>query len=666
MKSGSARRTSPGVSECLLFGFRGRKEKSMKRSIRSIRRITPGLLFLLILFGVSALPSAAYIYRGDVVISGEDAYTLTERQTLVLQVAPYEEQHYLGCQMADCPQICGEKECIEMVNGQMECVCAGRNPVTFYADVAVASTAPDVAEATYDGQGRVSVLAKSPGTAQIRVDAAFREYGSAEKTIRVTVTEASGTETPDPIITDATPAVAQSYTIRTFNNTRAEDDQNIEIALTFDKEITVTDGAEQDIILKIAGSTLDQAPNTENGVSNRTLRVRRSETDPKTLLLTVGSVPGSAFIKQTNASVSVQGAESITHILTESNGRPVDLKYLSTVIPTGLELTTVSANTSGNTASVTKEVTHRSNVRSMVYIQMLKNGEPILPTDQYDHEGSYIIHAHAFVDTLSGTVVQPELTESDYAGLIVSGFDVAMAKRKELSSRYTMTQDGARFTLTDTQAEAGETLDVRIYEWPYAGSEITEVPAPVSGDHIHFEDVNGWEKEYVYYLVDRGIVNGKTNTIFAPLSNITRAEFAKILSVASGADLSGYQGQQPFQDVPQDMWYAPYVAWARDHGIVNGLGDGTFGPDLNITRQDMAVMIQRYANQSGISMPDMETPFAFLDENTIWDYAIDAVKTLQKAGIINGDINGNFYPRSNATRAQAAKMIAVFLQVTGS
>ena len=165
------------------------------------------------------------------------------------------------------------------------------------------------------------------------------------------------------------------------------------------------------------------------------------------------------------------------------------------------------------------------------------------------------------------------------------------------------------------------------------------------------------------YLVDRGIVQGRTETLFEPLASVTRAEFVKMLAAAAGTAASG-DGETPFSDVSHDAWYAPYVAWASENGLVNGFG-GQFRPSDNITKQDMAVMLQRYAQTAGIQIPDMEAGITFDDDATISSYAKEAVYGLQKAGIVSGDINGRFYPKSSATRAQAAKMLAVFLQVTG-
>lgn len=466
-------------------------------------------------------------------------------------------------------------------------------------------------------------------------------------------------------------ARAESFSIRTYNDRRAEDDQNIEVTVRFDRAIEVLAGAEQDVSVKIAGSALDQAPNTENGVSNRTLSVKADPQDDRSLIVTVGSKAGSQFVKQTNALIQIQAAEAgVSRILTADSGVPADLRYIEATIPCGLALDTVSSEEGSvqdgavqSAASVTKQVTHRANVRSMVYIRLLKNGESLLPEEKFDHEGSYVIHAHAFIETASGDTMLPELTEADYAKLIVEGFESSVKNLPDIAGRYAMTQDGDRVILTDRSPEDGETLDVEVYAWPYDGSVVSDVPSSAGGGEAAFEDVTGWEKEYVYYLVERGIVQGRTETLFAPLDNVTRAEFVKMLAAAAGQTAEG-DGKTSFSDVPADSWYAPYVAWAEKNGMVNGSG-GRFNPSDNITKQDMAVMIERYAEKAaGVSIPEMEAGVVFADDASISSYAKAAVYKLQKAGIISGDINGKFYPKSSATRAQAAKMLAVFLQVT--
>ena len=671
----------------------------MKRSLR----FTGIVSAVMLLAGTFAVPSFAFIERGDVQINGESSYTLEVGETAELSVTPYEEQHLPGCGMADCPTTCGEKNCIiEGPTGQQECVCDGRDYVTYYATVKPESSDSSVAEAKYDDAGNVVITAKGAGTAEVNITAEFREYNSAEKTVKVTVngsdsgedsskddnkgssssssegstggSSSTGGSTGGSTVTapeetvKGEPVTAQSYTVRSYNETRKEDDQNIEVKVKFSAPVKVLSGAEKDLIVKIAGNTLDKTPNASDGVSTRTLSVKADPSDSTSVIVTIGSVKGSKFIRMTNAKLEIEAAESgIKNIVSAADNSPVKLSCISTVIPSGLAFTQTSAvtGTASQPASVTKKISHRANVRGMVYIQPLRNGQPLLPTATFDHEGSYIIHAHAFIDTKSGDQVMPEMTEADYAKVIADTFKASIEKVPELKDAYEMTYDGGSFTLKALKATAGETLDVRIYESPAADGKVNESTSDNSNTNtgsIQFSDVNGWEKEYVYYLAERKILNGKADGQFKPADNITRAEFVKILAAVSGQDVSKSTGSS-FSDVNAASWYAPYVEWAYKNGIVKG-SNGNFKPSANITRQDMAVMIENFSRYMSKTVPSMEAGKTFADDSRIASYAKDAVASLQKAGIISGDVNGKFLPQSSATRAQAAKMITVYMQVT--
>lgn len=186
-----------------------------------------------------------------------------------------------------------------------------------------------------------------------------------------------------------------------------------------------------------------------------------------------------------------------------------------------------------------------------------------------------------------------------------------------------------------------------------------------------FSDINPseWYGTAVGSLVAQGILSGRSETIFAPMDTITRAEFAMILAKAAGADLTVTRANG-FNDVDASNWYAPAVAWAKEAGIVSGYknSDGThsFRPSDVILRQDMALMIQKFLlQQNGEGLATTKEAIAFKDEAEIASYAKTAVASMQKAGIINGVQRGQdayFLPRNTATRAEATVMIWQALQ----
>ncbi len=182
---------------------------------------------------------------------------------------------------------------------------------------------------------------------------------------------------------------------------------------------------------------------------------------------------------------------------------------------------------------------------------------------------------------------------------------------------------------------------------------------------LPFEDVSEkrWSYESILTLFDAGIINGKSDTIFAPADNVTRAEFVKILGGVAGIDPTAFSTKQ-FTDVKKKAWYAGYVAWAVEAGVTTGMSKDTFAPNANITREQMATMIYRYTLDSGLTLPDTNPIITFKDAADIAPYAKTAVREMQQADIINGIKDNStgaysFDPKANATREQAAKMLCV-------
>lgn len=169
-----------------------------------------------------------------------------------------------------------------------------------------------------------------------------------------------------------------------------------------------------------------------------------------------------------------------------------------------------------------------------------------------------------------------------------------------------------------------------------------------------------WAREEINGLAKAGVINGKTDTLFAPNDTVTRAEFAKMLMGTLGLASNAYTTSS-FRDVPTDAWYFAAVESAYNLGIINGVSAGTFAPNALITRQDMAVMVARAAEIAGKTISETAEAKAFADEGSIADYAKASVDTLVKGGVINGMSDTEFAPLANATRAQAAKILYRFL-----
>lgn len=172
-----------------------------------------------------------------------------------------------------------------------------------------------------------------------------------------------------------------------------------------------------------------------------------------------------------------------------------------------------------------------------------------------------------------------------------------------------------------------------------------------------------WAEEAIEVLAGKNIVNGRENGYFFPNSTVTREEFLKMAVLL--AELSETSEELLFLDVPRETWFYPYIQQAVGAGITNGISDEMFGVGMEITRQDMAVMIYRTANKKGLKLQKKRTAY-FTDEEMIADYAKEAIRSLYGAGIISGNPDGSFAPEKTATRAEAAMMLYGIIKLEGA
>lgn len=162
-----------------------------------------------------------------------------------------------------------------------------------------------------------------------------------------------------------------------------------------------------------------------------------------------------------------------------------------------------------------------------------------------------------------------------------------------------------------------------------------------------------WAYNEVGELYEAYCVDGRGDGVFDPDAGITRAEFCRILYLMSG---EFGQGIDVFEDISIGDWFSQAVAWAYENGIVTGTSEKTFSPYELITREQMAVMIFRYARHSAASWQNRNVP-EFTDSADISSWALEAINWSATAGISNGYSDGSFMPKGSATRAEAAVML---------
>lgn len=182
-------------------------------------------------------------------------------------------------------------------------------------------------------------------------------------------------------------------------------------------------------------------------------------------------------------------------------------------------------------------------------------------------------------------------------------------------------------------------------------------PAPA------FTDITGhWAADNILFVASRGLLSGTSDTTFSPNTGMTRGMFVTALGRLAGINPDSYKTGK-FTDVKADAYYAPYVNWAAQTGIVEGVTAITFAPDTNINREQMAVIMANYAKKLGYDLPRTLKAVTFADNANISSWAKDAVRAMQQAGILAGKNGNKFDPKGTATRAEVATVLRRFVEI---
>ena len=179
---------------------------------------------------------------------------------------------------------------------------------------------------------------------------------------------------------------------------------------------------------------------------------------------------------------------------------------------------------------------------------------------------------------------------------------------------------------------------------------------------ITFTDVkkNDWFYANVQYVVENNLMNGVAEDKFAPNDTLTRAMLVTVLYRNAGEP--SVNKSIPFADVDMDSWYANAVIWAKQNGIVNGVNDTEFAPDANITREQIATIMFRYAQYKGMDAVTLEDNLHFTDADEISEFAVSAMNWAVGTGLMNGKSATTLNPKDNATRAEIAAILQRFIE----
>ena len=214
-----------------------------------------------------------------------------------------------------------------------------------------------------------------------------------------------------------------------------------------------------------------------------------------------------------------------------------------------------------------------------------------------------------------------------------SGGEVSVTKRGD--GEYLFTMPGEAVRVIAAFVEAQEEAD----EWNNPFADVAE---------------GAWYYDAVAYASQNGLMNGVSADSFAPDATTSRG---MIVTILYRLEDSPSAAQADFADVAAGAYYAGAVAWASANGIVTGYGDGTFGPDTAITREQLAAILYRYAQYLGLEVSQTADLTGYGDAADISEWAQQAFAWAVREGLISGMDDGTLAPRGTATRAQVATIL---------
>lgn len=174
---------------------------------------------------------------------------------------------------------------------------------------------------------------------------------------------------------------------------------------------------------------------------------------------------------------------------------------------------------------------------------------------------------------------------------------------------------------------------------------------------INFTDVaeGDWYYKAVQYSAKNDLMVGTSATTFKPNSNMTRGMVATVLYKLEGTP--DVYGTAYFTDVADGEWYTDAVNWAYETDIISGYGGGIFGPDDNISREQLAAMMRYYTLRKGLDISGAADLSGYTDSGDISGWAVDAVKWAVDSGLISGTTSTTLDPLGTATRAECATIL---------
>ena len=249
---------------------------------------------------------------------------------------------------------------------------------------------------------------------------------------------------------------------------------------------------------------------------------------------------------------------------------------------------------------------------------------------------------------------------------------VKVTKNKTVDEPTAPTKDGYTFGgwYTDKELKTAYDFDTKVTKGFTLYAKWTEIEKEPEDTDTHncpsetFADLDtaAWYHLDTDYAIENGIFKGVTETTFAPNDKLTRAMLVTVLYRVEGEPATNRS--IPFADVDMGAYYANAVSWAKQNGIVNGVSETEFAPNDNITREQIAAIMHRYAQYKGydVSVGENTNILSYDDFDNISEYAIASMQYAVGSGLMKGKTASTLNPKDNATRAEIAAILHRFIE----
>mgnify|MGYP000781857359 CR=1 FL=1 len=261
---------------------------------------------------------------------------------------------------------------------------------------------------------------------------------------------------------------------------------------------------------------------------------------------------------------------------------------------------------------------------------------------------------------------QAEIDFASEEGTVTCIYTPAEIGKELPKSEYGWTIHGKRYTTFEEElfqlADGESALRAEPADPPVTPDGGGGTPSEPEESALPFTDVaeGDWFYDAVAYVYENGIMAGTSETIFNPTMELDRAQAAQLFYNLEGKP--AVTGDSAFTDVTSGHWAVDAITWAAQNDIVAGIGGNLYDPDSNVTREQFAVMLYKYARFKGYDLTATGDLTQFPDMDAISGWAETALSWANGNGLINGNEDGTLAPGGTATRAQAASILAQFDQ----